>query len=74
MHKTVNRRLFFTSPRPSSRIIKKNYNSDFDLSGIGQLEDEIERSMSFSPTVPNVTGNCWFQTQSVLRGIKVFIC
>lgn len=76
--KTVNRRLVFSSPSlivsdSDPRSFKKNDNCD--LSGIIQLEDELECSHNLSTLVSEECFDaCWIQVKNPLHGFKVDFC
>ena len=67
-HRAVSRRLFVNSPVRSTTIHGMN-DTDLDISGIGKLEDDIEKcNLSIDPQVTH--GLCWFQIITHLQGFQ----
>lgn len=73
-HRTVSRRLVFSSPAPAKRKIYEKDSSLLDISGIGRLDDDSDKSYNGEVISENLTNRCWFQVQSSLTGfLETFI-
>lgn len=73
-HRTVSRRLVFSSPAPANRKIRANDCSLLDISGVGRLEDDSDKSCNGETISENLPNRCWFQIQSSLTGfLETFI-
>jgi hypothetical protein len=67
-HRTVSRRLVFSSPAPANRIISEKDSSFLDISGISRLDDDGDKSNNGEIILENLTNRCWFQIQISLSG------
>jgi hypothetical protein len=73
-HRTVSRRLVFSSPAPAKRKIRENDCSLLDISGVGRLDDDGNKSCNGEAISENLTNRCWFQIPSSLTGfLETFI-
>lgn len=67
-HQAVSRRLIFSSPAPIPKNFRLKDCSLLDISGIGQLEDDVDKDSNKETINETVSHTCWFQIQSSLSG------
>ncbi|XP_057379101.1 uncharacterized protein LOC130701141 [Daphnia carinata] len=67
-YRAVSRRLIFSSPAPIPKNFQLKDCSLLDISGIGQLEDDVDKESNKETLNGTVSHTCWFQIQSSLSG------
>lgn len=68
VHHGVSRRLDFSSPAPITVNFRGNDCSLLDISGIGRLEDEVDKSSNEEVISETLSHTCWCQIQRSLPG------